>query len=99
MVSCQRKHAKHHKANMPFLYQVRRGERGATCPSSDQDTEMKVENAMAMLNVAVAASNHHALSICDPKGTFAQIPWVFSLVNRIHILSQAPIEHSPDRSR
>lgn len=53
---------------------------------SDQDREMKVEKAMRTLNVTVAASNHQALSICEPRGTFAQIPRVFSLVNRIHIL-------------
>lgn len=70
--------------------------RGAAC--SDEDREMKVGKSLAMLNVAIATSNQHALSICDPKGTLAQLPWVFLLVNRIHILAQVHTEHSPDRS-
>lgn len=61
-----------------YGYNLRSGERN------------KNEKNDHMLNPAIAASNHHALSIATLKGHLGSVlcpdPQIFSLVNTIHVL-------------
>lgn len=57
---------------------------------SDQEREIKRKRMIIVLNPAIAASNHNALSIVTLKGHLGSVlcrdPQIFSLVNTIRIL-------------